>query len=428
MNCLRLALKKQPIVYIARDLERALGLAKDYENYHSITNTTPFAKQIESRKSEVSANDRPASGWQSPKVLLIESDRLLDTHELLTHPTAVAFLKTLHNPQVLVFKNTTVIENICREQGYTLLNPPARFSQMVEEKISQLEWLGELAELLPPHRVELLKNISFADVEGKILQVNRAHTGSGTIHVTDKQVFQDLQTKFPNRPVRITDFVAGPMLTNNNVVWGTHILSGPINYQITGLLPFTDRPFATIGNDWALPHTLLSPEHMKSYQNIAQAVGEKLASQGWRGLFGIDVVLDEKQQKLYLIEINARQPASTTFESTLQQKSPQYQISNFKYLTTFECHLAGLLNLPYEGQEIIPLTDGAQIIQRVREHHPAPLAAATASLTTAGFTVTPYTNTKPGEDLLRIQSSRGLMNKHNALNEVGKLIAEKLSL
>jgi hypothetical protein len=299
---------------------------------------------------------------------------------------------------------------------------------MVEEKISQLEWLGELAELLPPHRVELLKDISFADVEGKILQVNRAHTGSGTIHVTDKKVFEDLQTKFPNRPVRITDFVAGPMLTNNNVVWGTQILPSPINYQITGLLPFTDRPFATIGNDWALPHTLLSPELVKSYESITQAVGQKLASQGWRGLFGIDVVLDEKQQKVYLIEINARQPASTTFESTLQQKSPQFQLPNSKFLTTFECHLAGLLNLPYEGQEIIPLTDGAQIIQRVREQHTAPLAAATASLTTVGFTVTPYTNTKPGEDLLRVQSPRGLMNEHNALNEVGKIIAEKLSL
>jgi hypothetical protein len=167
---------------------------------------------------------------------------------------------------------------------------------------------------------------------------------------------------------------------------------------------------------------------VKSYESITQAVGQKLASQGWRGLFGIDVVLDEKQQKVYLIEINARQPASTTFESTLQQKSPQFQLPNSKFLTTFECHLAGLLNLPYEGQEIIPLTDGAQIIQRVREQHTAPLAAATASLTTAGFTVTPYTNTKPGEDLLRVQSPRGLMNEHNALNEVGKIIAEKLSL
>ncbi len=419
MNSLKLALKNHSIVYIARDLERALGLSRDYENYHIITNATPFAKQM--IKS-------PEYAVRSPKVFLIESDRLLDTHELLTHPTTVAFLKTLHHPQLLVFKNTAVIENICHEQGYTLLNPLARFSQMVEEKISQLEWLGELAELLPPHRVELLKNISFADVEGKILQFNRAHTGSGTIHVTDKKVFEDLQTKFPNRPVRITDFVAGPMFTNNNVVWGTHVVSGPINYQITGLMPFTDRPFATIGNDWALPHTLLSPELKKNYQSIAQAVGKKLSSQGWRGLFGIDVVLDEQQQKLYLIEINARQPASTTYESTLQQKSPQFQIPDSRFLTTFEAHLSGLLNLPYEGQKITPLTNGAQIIQRVREHHTAPVAAATTSLTAAGFTVTPYTNTKPGEDLLRIQSPRGLMNEHNALNEVGKLIAEKLSL
>ena len=96
------------------------------------------------------------------------------------------------------------------------------------------------------------------------------------------------------------------------------MLLGNISYQITGLKPFTDLPFSTIGNDWALPHKYLSKKQISQYKKIATDVGLKLQKAGWKGLFGIDVVVDDKTNKLYLLEINCRQPASTTYESQLQ--------------------------------------------------------------------------------------------------------------
>jgi glutathione synthase/RimK-type ligase-like ATP-grasp enzyme len=235
--------------------------------------------------------------------LLIESNRLLDTHELLTHPTTVAFLKTLHHPQLLVFKNTTVIENICHEQGYTLLNPPARFSQMVEEKISQIHWLGKLAKFLPPHKVQTCNKMEWEN-KPFILQFNFAHTGNGTFLIDSQEALNKIKKDFPERPVRILKYIQGPTFTNNNVVWGEKILSGAINYQITGISPFTNRPFATVGNDWQIPNKILTKKQRENYYALAEKVGEKLAASGWRGLFGIDVVMDHKTGKLYLIEVN----------------------------------------------------------------------------------------------------------------------------
>lgn len=418
MNSLRLALKKQPIVYIARDLERAFGLSETYENYHIITNATPFAKQIlASRSKNFQANQQ---------LVLIEDALLRDTHELLTHPQTVGFLKKLKNPALLVFKNTKVLETLCDEHGYHLLNPSAQLSQIVEEKISQLTWLQGLTHLLPPYYVAPLKEVTFSDIQGKILQFNRAHTGNGTMRISDESHFIELQKKFPLRPVRITDFIDGPMLTNNNVVWKNHILCGPLSYQITGTPPFTDRIFATIGNDWAFPSKLLSEKLREDYQNIATAVGKKLASDGWKGLFGIDVVFNQKNQTLYLIEINARQPASTTYESQLQTLVNS-SITDPAQITTFEAHLLSLLDSTYEGHAILPLTEGAQIIQRVRENLPPPLSDATNVLRSAGLTVIPYTNTKPGDDLLRIQSRYGLIKDHGVFNERGNFIAHELS-
>lgn len=39
-----------------------------------------------------------------------------------------------------------------------------------------------------------------------------------------------------------------------------------------------------------------------------------------------------------------------------------------------------------------------------------------------GYNVIIYNNTKPNEDLLRIQSSKGIMEMHNKFNERGKKI------
>ena len=199
----------------------------------------------------------------------------------------------------------------------------------IESKISQIEWLGHLAKYLPKHRVDICQNIKWP---GKpfILQYNHAHTGSGTLFINTKKRLNELAIKFPKRPVRISQYIEGPAFTNNNVVWDDKILMGNINYQITGLAPFTDNKFATIGNDWMLPSKVLSTKQIKQYKQIVTEIGRKLSKDGWKGLFGIDIIMDEKNGRLYLLEINARQPASTTFESQLP-KSKACPVPNRRF-------------------------------------------------------------------------------------------------
>lgn len=410
MKALKLALKKQPVVYIARDLERALGLSKGYNDYYIITNSSSLAKSLVKHKS----------------VIALSADRLLDTHELLIHSRSKEIIKKLKNPLILVFKNTPLIEKNCQEHGWKLLNPPTVLSNKIEEKISQVEWLEELRKLLPPHQVTTCKNVQFKRKKF-ILQFNRAHTGSGTILIESEEQLKKLQQKFPNRPVRITEFIEGPMFTNNNIVWGKKILCGNINYQITGLEPFTDRPFATIGNDWALPHKLLHEKLQNDYFKIAEAVGKKLARDGWKGLFGVDVILDQKKKKLYLIEINARQPASTTFESQLQNSQLATQSSQL--VTIFEAHLASLLGLKYNKEELIKIKDGGQIIQRVTEkikYQKYNIKNIIKKLENFKCNIITYKNRETGEDLIRIQSKKNFMEDHATLNKFGQQIKNTL--
>ncbi len=332
-----------PVFYITRDIDRALGLPET-DGYTIVTNTTPENKRLAGERQDV---------------IWIEGEKILDTHELLTHPTT---LKTIvDNANVLVFKNTSQIEKICTENAWNLLNPSAALARKVEEKITQVEWLGELASLLPPHSIKTCKEITTSDLPC-IVQFNHAHTGEGTLQLERLEQLEQLQKDFPDRPVRVTQFINGMMFTNNNVVTTNDVLIGNINYQITGVSPYTQNPFQTIGNDWGFAKKTLSETQVAEYHAMATAIGDKLRSDGWKGLFGIDVMVEEETGKLYLIEINARQPASTAYESFLQRTQNKEQETG--QLTTFEAHIHSLLGEDMKDVSLIKVSDGAQLYDR----------------------------------------------------------------
>jgi len=399
---------KQPIIYVTRDLERSFGLPISTPNYFIISNSTRFAKQfLHSQKN----------------VLLIKEKGLLDTHELLNHRKTLAFVKKIKNPNILVFKNTATIERVCQEKKWNLLNPSAILAGEIEEKISQVKWLGSLAKYLPPYEIKILKDVRY---EGKkfILQFNRAHTGNGTILVDDADVLDDLIKKFPNREVRITKYISGLMLTNNNIVLADKILCGNISVQLTGIKPFTALPFATVGNDFALTKKILNKKQEQAYFGMAEKIGEKMRKSGWKGLFGIDVVLDKKSGKLYLIEINARQPASTSFESKLQRFFAGKKDADF---TSFEAHLLALLGQTTD-KKLIKIKSGAQITQKVfSETQKIPYNKIIKKINlmrAENLEAVFYDNAKIEADLLRWQSKTGLVDRDLNLNPLGKQLAE----
>lgn len=387
------------ILYVARDIERALG-KEPAGDYSIVTNTTPFALEIQKKYLD--------------NVWLINMPKILDTYELLSTPEVQEMISK-KKAKILVFKNTIHIEQLCKENRWELLNPSGELSEKIENKITQVAWLGELEELLSPHTILALKDVRW-NKKPLILQWAHSHTGEGTILIQKEKDLDILKEKFPYREVRVADFIKGPMFTINIVVTESAILLGNISYQITGMPPFTENLFSTIGNDWSLPYSILSEYQLSQFNSIAEKIAEKMRTSGWRGLFGIDVIYDEERDQLYLIEINPRQPASTTYESELQKKN------SIKGITIFEAHLNALLDIPISSS-IIPLNDGAQIIQRVCTNN---IGIDQKRLNDAGYKTIKYSNIKLNSDLLRIQSPCGIMKAHNKFNKRGKEILEFL--
>jgi predicted ATP-grasp superfamily ATP-dependent carboligase len=387
------------IIYITRDIERALGKTPG-SDYFIITNKNTYSESIKSLFPE--------------SVFLIDSADILDTHELLENKEVEKIIKN-NRADIVVFKNTIQIEKICKEKGWVLLNPSAELAEKIENKITQISWLGELNSLLPDHKIIQVKDIEW-NKKSFILQWSHGHTGDGTLLISNEKDLIVLKEKFPLREARTTDFIKGPMFTVNIVVNDKENLIGNISYQITGMLPFTENAFSTIGNDWSVPQTILSENHLQRLEEISQLVANKMRSAGWKGLFGIDVIYDEERDMMHLIEINARQPASTTLESLLQINI------NIPGITIFDAHLKALTNTKID-QSLIPINDGAQILQRVTSQTKK---INSKKLIDAGYRIIEYKNNKMNADLCRIQSNLGIMETHNKLNKRGKEILELL--
>lgn len=397
------------IIYISKDIERCLGLLPSSFEYSIISNRTPFGESL--AKEHV-------------PIHLIAGETLLSSKALCEHEETETHLTQKKDPCILVFKNTPQIERICAQQGWTLLNPSAKKASEIEEKISQFDWLGQLQRSLPQTHIALLKDVSW-EKNPFILQFNRAHTGSGTYLIEDAAELEGLQERFPERPVRMSQYINGQSYTLNVVVAKDAILFGNISYQITGIAPFTTEAFATIGNDWGFATNQLSQEEKNAMTQIAKNIGTKMQSEGWRGAFGIDVVVEEKSKQVYLIEINARQPASVSYESQLQA----LQRRRKQDITIFEAHIHALLDQELAHTKIISIDHGAQIIYRypkdqsIREDVQREISN---SLTSLNLNIIPYKTSKPGADYLRIQSKHTFIKEGFELNTLGEHIKKIL--
>lgn len=171
---------------------------------------------------------------------------------------------------------------------------------------------------MPEARVGVLKDFDYQTLANDlgspfVLQYNTGHTGTGTKIIQHSQEYENEAKQWPNREAKISQYIKGTMYTINACVVEDGVLCGRTSEQLTGLAEYTDNSLATVGNDWST----VADEVHEGVAVIAKEVGLQLKKDGWKGAFGIDVIVDEDTHDMFLIEINARQTQSVSFETQL---------------------------------------------------------------------------------------------------------------
>lgn len=305
-----------PIFYVCNDAERAFGLERLIPEFHIICiDDNPLIDVLSSRGVNIFCLERVVKQLNP---IFRNSARILACPEVQSY--IAAHTPPNEIPNILVFKIAPNIENICQKRGYHLLNSASELNRIFEHKISQHDQFKDIDIPFPKTIIGSLGQLSFDEIRREldgdfVIQYNRGHTGKSTVFVTEKEVWEGEAAVFPFRKARISKLIAGKSWTINACVTRFGIAYGGLSCQLTGIPGCTNTPGATVGNDWGQVQRL-NPEILSHIGEITERVGEKMQDSGYRGLYGIDFVIDRNSQ-VYFIEVNARQPASTSMHTKL---------------------------------------------------------------------------------------------------------------
>jgi hypothetical protein len=150
-----------------------------------------------------------------------------------------------------------------------------------------------------------------------------------------------------------------------------------------------------------------------------------MSDSGWHGLYGLDIVIDTEappEHRFKLIEINARQPASVTFESELARN----HLTDPEQPTLFDLHIAALRSTEPRNNhkphtlEFMPyIKNGAQLVQRItRDRVSTPNIPHLADHMYT-WKIISYDNKEHLDDMLRVQTYGHFMTEHNKLSPEG---------
>jgi hypothetical protein len=169
-----------------------------------------------------------------------------------------------------------------------------------------------------------------------VMQFARGHTGSSTLFIENIEQFQDIQSQFGQRMVKVSEYIGGNAYTINccNTKYG--VLFGGLSKQITGNEKLTPLAGGTIGNDWADHRDWKNG--IEKLSNEIKIIGEQMIKNGYFGLFGLDMIVKENGEHV-IIEINARQPASIPMYTKMQIRTGEIPLALL--------HLAEFLNIEY---------------------------------------------------------------------------------
>ena len=313
--------------YVTLDPERALGLEDVLPNYTIIC---PYKSRLtEKLKRLSSAYDRV----QGVRVVVLgehmpesEVDKIVrrGTYGILKSDFVKEHIQDAHDREHLVYvlslKNSQLIETFCKKMGWELLAPKAKVAEQFENKISQYKALKNIVPY-PETFLSTIEGLYRREIGRQlVLQFNRGHSGNSTFFIKTKKELETLYKLYPKRECKISEYIRGKTYTLNCLaLQGGEVITGSISEQITGLKTATYNPNTTCGNDFISPRKLRRIE-VNETKKIAQTVGKALHQKEYRGLFGIDVIIEESSRKVYFIEVNTHQPASISFEAKLHRK------------------------------------------------------------------------------------------------------------
>jgi len=287
----------------------------------------------------------------------IRSQSTKNSGQLLAQPSSHQYIKKIcqqnnRQPAIVFFKPSAKIDFLCRKHHWIKIGNSACLARPLENKIEffRLCQKNRLPQI--PQFVDAFNQNTYQKYQQqfKHLVIQTKFGWAGKNSHLSKQ-WTDITSKIPlNTPVKYSPYLEDSYtLTNNCCLTNGGLVQSPPARQIDGIKNLSQNPLATNGRQWPCQ----APTDIKiQVKKITQQFSRILAAKNYKGFFGLDFLVSQKQ--VYLQECNPRLTASFAFYTQMEQIN--------KITPLFYLHLATFLNL----DQNINLAQ-----QQKRFHHPS---------------------------------------------------------
>ncbi len=236
------------------------------------------------------------------------------------------------------------MEKLCAARGWDILGESRHFvfnDKMLFRKI--LEKIG--IDTIPGETAKL-QNIDYREMKKSygrfVVQMRSGGGGRGTFFIKSEEELEGVKERFGEEDVIVTKFVEGPSPSITGCVAGRNVVWTCPQYQLTDVREVTNPSAGSgvfCGHDWTMSARI--PERIKkSAYDCTEKIGRFLMEREYKGIFGLDFVIDKKQGKLFPVEINPRLLGSFPTLDMIQDVNGEFPI--------MALHIAELVGIDFE--------------------------------------------------------------------------------
>lgn len=261
---------------------------------------------------------------------------------LLGAESVRAFIKNNSDqPKLYVPKVNRRLEIQAQAVGAQLLGVSSELNHLFEDKISFTKKMAEWGLPSAPRQdIEVSQPVLWDAAHSwgwpLVVQFNRGIAGEGTKFLENQKELIDFATQNQGRRAVMAKFIKGKTITLNACATRHGTVIGKPFWQITGETSLNRNRGGTGGNDYAVDLGL-SDRQLDEVSRITMLIGDKMIAAGYRGIFGLDLMVEEK---ITVIEINARPTASIPTYTQLEHANGEIPL--------LALHLLEFLAVPYE--------------------------------------------------------------------------------
>jgi hypothetical protein len=246
-------------------------------------------------------------------------------HYLLQHQAVMDYLhKRGPDSAVLFLMFDEPTERLAHHLGLRVCFPPAALRRSLDSKVTTTRLANRAGVPSVPNvlaRVEsyaTLRRVAHALGPDLVVQLPYGDSGVTTFFISTEADFHPYARQIAEQPtVKIMQRIRCRQLTIEGCVTRHGTLVGPLMTEMIGFGDLTPYRGGWCGNEVfaARESTALSPEIRRQAQRATVAIGAHLKQAGYWGYFGLDFLLDQDTEALYLGELNPRVTGATPLTS-----------------------------------------------------------------------------------------------------------------